>query len=271
MAVVVAYYYTDPCCPWSWALEPALRRLQERFGEALNLTYVMVGMYREVGDVLPIVGQVLSAGATSQMPVDPRLWLENPPRSSYPACIAVKAAAEQGDPAPYLRRLREGLLCRRRRLDTPEALLEEARATPRLDVERFEIDLRSHAILERFGADLERGRSVAPEHRAPGREHVRLPALEFVNPQGASVVVHGVTDYDSLAAALRSAGGSESSAPPPQAIEEALRRYPTMATPEVAALCALAGPQAPARLWRLACEWLVSPERLGSGELWTLT
>ena len=30
------------------------------------------------------------------MPVDPRLWAEGPIRSTYPACMAVKAAAEQG-------------------------------------------------------------------------------------------------------------------------------------------------------------------------------
>ncbi len=35
------------------------------------------------------------AGDASGIPVDPRLWLEGPPSSPYPACIAVKAAAEQ--------------------------------------------------------------------------------------------------------------------------------------------------------------------------------
>jgi predicted DsbA family dithiol-disulfide isomerase len=27
IVVVHAYYYTDPACPWSWALEPTLRKL----------------------------------------------------------------------------------------------------------------------------------------------------------------------------------------------------------------------------------------------------
>ena len=63
------------------------------------------------------------------MPVDPRLWTEGPIRSTYPACMAVKAAAEQGPEAAgrYLRALREGLLCFRRKLDAKEALVEEAR------------------------------------------------------------------------------------------------------------------------------------------------
>jgi hypothetical protein len=43
-----------------------------------------------------------------------------------------------------------------------------------------------------------------------------------------------------------------------------------MAAAEVAAVCDLPGPAASAELWRLAAEWKVKPERLGSGELWTL-
>jgi hypothetical protein len=42
-----------------------------------------------------------------------------------------------------------------------------------------------------------------------------------------------------------------------------------MATAEVALVCDLPGPGAPAALWRLATEWRVSFERLGSGEIWT--
>ena len=59
---------------------------------------------------------------------------------------------------------REGLLCFRRKLDTTEALVEEARQAG-LDVERFRIDLGSHAIVEAFGADLEVTRTIPPEAR----------------------------------------------------------------------------------------------------------
>jgi hypothetical protein len=38
-------------------------------------------------------------------------------------------------------------------------------------------------------------------------------------------------------------------------VEEALRTYGRMATPEVAEVCDLPGPRAPAELWRLALEW----------------
>src|SRR5438477_17587 len=44
MELVQALYYTDPFCPWSWALEPTFRRLLSEFSHGLHVTYVMSGM-----------------------------------------------------------------------------------------------------------------------------------------------------------------------------------------------------------------------------------
>jgi predicted DsbA family dithiol-disulfide isomerase len=272
VSVVQVIYYTDPACPWSWALEPALRKLRQEFAGGLRFRHVMGGMLREGADPLEQARHTLEASETSGMPVDTRLWLEGAPTSSYPACIAVKAAAEQGEPGPYLRRLREGLMCRRRKLDVGDSLVEEARAVGGLDVERFRIALGSHATLEEFGADLERAAAADSEHHAPGTGRVRLPSLEFPAGDGGTAEgVYGFNDYATLRAAALRAGAAPSSecgGPPP--VEVALRRFGTMATAEVASVCELPGPRAPAELWRLAAEWRVKPERAGSGELWTL-
>ena len=269
MAVVHTYYYTDPVCPWSWALEPALRKLLYELGESVAVTYVMCGMAREVGDTGHLISEMLEASDQSGMPVDARLWLVAPPRSSHPACLAVKAAAEQGDPGPYLRRLREGLLCRRRKLDTADALIEEARAVPGLDVERLRVALGSHAILEAFGADLERCEAVPAEHHSPSTGRTRLPSLEFRGADGTVHGVYGPSDYGVLRAAAVAAGAVPSVTAPPS-VQEALRHFGTMATAEVASVCDLPGPRAPAELWRLALEWRVRAERLGTGYLWSL-
>lgn len=268
MAVVRTYYYTDPASPWSWALEPALRKLEHELGQSLQISYVMSGLARQFGAAEQLAAEWLDAADRAGMPVDPRIWWEGAPRSSYPACIAVKAASEQGYTAAYLRRLREGLFCRRRKLDSTEALVEEARAIPGIDIERFRIDLDSHAILEAFGADLDRAGAVSTEHHAPATDRVLLPSLEFHHADGVHGV-YGFADYSVLRDAALAAGAQRGGEAPPS-VEDALRRFGTMTIAEIAAVCELSGPRAPAELWRLAVEWRVKPERVGSGELWTL-
>jgi putative protein-disulfide isomerase len=266
-------YYTDPACPLSWSSEPAVRKLIVEFGDSLSWTYVMGGLARNYTDgssgqgvtgagvggtdgVYPgLVRHWLDVADQGGMPLDPRLWTEGPISSTYPSCMAVKAASEQGVQAAgsYLRTLREGLMCFRRKLDTSEALVEEARRS-RLDVERFRIDLASNAILEAFGNDLE-------EFRALG---VELPALSF---EGSVVV--GVQPYEVLREAALAAG-AEPVSREPLPILDALRRFGRMATREVEEVCRLPEPRAQAELWRLAADWEVKPVRVVTGWLWEL-
>jgi predicted DsbA family dithiol-disulfide isomerase len=259
-------YYTDPACPWSWAAEPALRRLQAEFGATVEITYVMGGLAREFRKPLETMRHVLDAAEASGMPVDPRIWLDAPPRSSYPACLAVKAAAEQRLDGPYLRLVREGLMAGRRALDTPDALTDVARQVPGLNVDRFGIDLRSNAITEAFGADIERARAAAPETHTEQRRRVPFPSFEL---RGEDEAVHGVYDsgdVGALRAAALAAGASAEDGLP--GVEDALRRFGRMATPEIAAVCDLPGPRAAAELWRLASEWRVRSDRVLTGEMW---
>jgi putative protein-disulfide isomerase len=252
MREVAVTVFTDPFCPWSWAVEPQLRRLQVEFGAALAFTFVIVGLRRriEAADARALALDCLDAAAESGMPADPRVFLRDPPSSTHPAGLAVAAVAEQGDPAPFIRRLREAILLEGRRMDTAPALLDAAREAGGLDLDRLRVDFGSNAILERFGADIERGRGV------------RTPAFEL----GASRV-EGYGPYErvreaALAAGARPTGDGFSG------VEDTLRRFGALATPEVAAACDLPGPRAPAELWRLALEWRVRPRRVRGGELW---
>jgi predicted DsbA family dithiol-disulfide isomerase len=255
---VHASYYTDPACPVSWSAEPAVRRIAVEFGDSVSWTHVMVGI-REIGPALQVVSAWLDAADRSGMPVDPRLWLDGP-STSYPACMAVKAAEEQGGRpgADYLRALREGFAVRRKRLDHLDALVEVARGVDGVDAERFRSDAASHAIVEKFGEDLERSRAG---ERA-------LPSIDFRGEDGQEHGVEGPATYEELRAAAVAAG-AEPAGSWPLSIDEALRRYRALATVEVAMLCDLPGPRAPAELWRLAQEWRVRPEPALTGELWT--
>jgi putative protein-disulfide isomerase len=255
-------YFTDPACPWSWAAEPALRRLQVEFGGDLTFTYVMGGLAREFRRPLETMRHVLEAAAASGMPVDPRVWLDAPPRSSYPACQAVKAAAEQRLDGPYLRVVREGLMAGGRALDTAEALVDAARLVAGLDVARFEIDLRSNAIVEAFGADLERTRAAGRD----GERRVPFPTFALRGEDGEERWAYDETDAGALRALARAAGATPVALP---AAEEAVRHFGRLATAEVAVACDLPGPRAPAELWRLATEFRVRAERILTGHLWT--
>jgi putative protein-disulfide isomerase len=261
---VGARYYTDPACPWSWNAEPAVRKLMVEFGDNLSWTYVMGGLARDYTNTPDArfrrLAEWLDATDRGGMPIDPRLWVDSAIGSSYPSCMAVKAAAEQGADAAtrYLRAVREGLMCFRRKLDGVEALVEEARRAD-LDVERFRVDLGSHAIVEAFGADLEETRA--------GDEAAASPSIAFEDGAGGRVAVGS---YEDLRAAAVEAGAEPVAGAAPPSVLDALRLFGRMATAEVAAVCALPGPRAPAELWRLAAEWQVRPVRVVTGELWEL-
>ena len=262
---VTIRYFTDPACSWSWSTEPTVRKLMVEFGENLRWTFVMAGLARDyTSGHASLVREWLDVADEGRMPLDPRLWTEGPIKSTYPACMAVKAAAEQAADGGYgyLRRLREGLFCFRRKLDTTEALVEEARGA-KLDVERFRIDLASHAIVEAFGDDLEETRT------ADGGEPAGLPSAVLVGEDGARHGLFGVKSYEDYAAAAEAAGASRTEERP--SIEQALRRFGRMAGREIEAVCDLPEPRAQAELWRMASEWQVKPTRVLTGYLLELS
>jgi predicted DsbA family dithiol-disulfide isomerase len=260
MGVIDVTYYTDPACPWSWAAEPAVRRVISEFGDQVAITYVMGGVCRRFEHPEERVLQTLDAVAASGMPMDARIWLEGAPRSTHPAGLAVKAAAEQGVDGAYLRLAREAILCERRAMDTPPALLELARRVEGLDATRFAIDLESSAIVEAFGADLERARAAAPP--ATGSPRTSCPTFDVGEAR-----VHG-SAVGPLREAVLAAGAQSRPLP---GVEEALGRFGRMATAEVAAVCDLAPARAAVELARLAGELRVRPEPVaGAGALWSL-
>ena len=250
------------------------------FGEGLSFTWVMGGLARDytvTRDVYQwLLGHWLEVADRTRMPIDPLLWKEGPIKSTYPASMAVKAALEQADDGAYryLRVLREGLLCFRRKLDTTEPLVEAARDAG-LDVERFRIDLQSHAIVEAFGADLEETRDVPDEVRAAGKvanahesgDRIPFPSAVFVGEDGTRHGVYGAAGYDELKGAAEAAGATPSGVDPPGVLD-ALRRFGRMATREVEEVCRLPEPRAQAELWRLASEFEVKPVRVLTGWLW---
>jgi putative protein-disulfide isomerase len=269
--------YTDPACVWSWGCEPQRRRLEWEFGDQIAFRPVMGGMARtiEEADRGEYLVEWLETSDETGMPTDPLIWAKNPLSSSYPACQAVKAAAEQGQDAAmrYLRRLREGIMLGRRRLDHIESLLAEA-AGAGIDGDRFEIDLRSHAIVEAFGADLDEVRDPPAEAREAGQvkpalggERVGFPSYAFVGEDGARAGLYGPQPYDALREAAIDAGANPAGERPPEPLE-AVERFRSLTTRELEELTGRPRPVLEAELWGMAREWRLRPEISPFGVLW---
>ncbi|HKH23170.1 MAG TPA: DsbA family protein [Solirubrobacterales bacterium] len=284
-------FYSDPACPWSWAAEPALRRLMWEFDGELEFAWVMGGLARRYGSdyrdeqsgvgrgpdcFADLISHWLDVAAEGLMPTDPRIWKESPLSSTYPACQAVKAAAEQGWELAYryLRRLREGIMCERRKLDHPEALLAAARGT-HLDRARFEIDLFSEAITEAFGADLDEVRDPPQEARdsgavtvTEGRERISFPSVLFIGNDGSRRGVWGdARSHPSLRDAALAAGARQVNDGPLEPLE-AIQRFGRCATRELELFAERPLPVLEAELWSLARDWKLKPVRALTGTLW---
>jgi predicted DsbA family dithiol-disulfide isomerase len=279
MMTVEVRFYTDPACPWSWAAEPALRRLMWEFEGELAFVWVMGGLARsyERVDMLQLISVWLIDAAEGRMPCDPRIWTENPLESSYPACQAVKAATEQDADAAYryLRTLREGIMFERRKLDHADALIDAA-GRAQIDRQRFELDLRSHAITEAFGADLDEVRNPPQDARdaggvyrsAKGRERISFPSALFIG-EGGSRGVWGSDSVDPTkmhdAALVAGANQVNDGALEPL---DAIRRFGRCATRELEVLSEKPLPLLEAELWTLARDWKLKPVRALTGTLW---
>jgi putative protein-disulfide isomerase len=195
-------------------MEPHARRLRLEYGARLAWRLVMGGMIvdwdrfddpvnnvRRPAQMAPLWFHV---GQSAGMPIDPSVWHDDPPSSSYPACLAVKAAGLQGSDVgeAYLRRLREAVMLRRRNPARAGVLLDAAGEMaddpprPRLDLDRFREDLMAPAAAEAFGRDLVevRDRGIA-----------RFPTLVVRRVGGPGLVVTGFRPFDALLDAMRRA------------------------------------------------------------------
>jgi putative protein-disulfide isomerase len=201
-------YFTDPLCSWSWAFEAQWRRLRYECAERLDWRYRMGGLiadWRSYEDPLNDIRNPAQMGPQwfqiqelSGMPLDDRLWHIDPPASSYPACVAVKAAERQGKAAEesLLRRLREAAMIERRNIGRWDTLYTAAQQTANdglLDLNRFSDDYKAAATMETFRQDL---RDAA--YYSIGR----FPTLILQRNDGRGIVLVGYRPYEALHAAM---------------------------------------------------------------------
>jgi predicted DsbA family dithiol-disulfide isomerase len=204
-------YYTDPLCCWSWALEPQWRRLIYEFNGMISWRYCMTGMipsWDQYNDAMHSVSRPIQMGPVwmhasqlSGMPMNSRIWMENPPASSYPACLAFKCAEmqskENGD--RYLRLLREAIMLEGKNIAKPEVLHEIALALAAesaggFNAAQFSADLKSDEGMNALRKDI----------NETNTHHIsRFPTLIFRHAKQTPIIITGYRPYAGLLDAMK--------------------------------------------------------------------
>lgn len=206
MANFEIWYFTDPFCSWCWATEPQLLRLQEAYRGRVTVRYFLGGLVEDIanfydpGNDISGTAQVAphwrEVTERTGQPIDERVMsdITDPHWSTWPACIAVKAAQLQGDEIGerYLRRLRRAVMTERQNVSERPAQLRLAAEVAGLDVARLAADLDGNEARQAFTADMQLGR----QYGATG-----FPSLLFIQretptgePQGLMVGGHRSSD-----------------------------------------------------------------------------
>lgn len=205
-------YYTDPLCCWSWVFEGVWRRLRWEFGDQLLTRCVMGGLYADtsryndpVNDIHnagQIAPQWLDVASRTGVPLNPRLWTRARPRSSYPPCLAIKAAQRHSNlfADALLRRLREAAMLECRDISRREVLLElvaETRAAfheDELSMDDFTAALSDETTLRLFRDDLTDVRL---------RQIGRFPTLLLHGAGDRGLLITGWRPYDIVRRAMQ--------------------------------------------------------------------
>lgn len=187
-------YYTDPICSSCWGIEPQLRKLKLEYGSYFEIDYRMGGLlpdwsYNSGGISKPsdVAHHWEEASLYYQMPIDGDVWLEDPLDSSYPSCIAVKAAQMQDTKkaVAFMRILREGLFLDKKNIAKWENIAPAAKKAG-LDLTRLKHDFDGPAKVL-FQEDLQLGRKLGVRG---------FPTLYFSDGEGNQLTVNGSKPYE---------------------------------------------------------------------------
>jgi putative protein-disulfide isomerase len=203
--VVDVTYYTDPLCCWSWAMEPQWRQLRQELGESLTVTYKMGGLlpsWNSYSDSLNSIRKPIHMGPEwlhakylSGVEIDDRIWIVDPPASSFPACIAVKCAELQSKAIgeAYLHLVREAVLSKGRNIAKIAVLLEAASQLAEGDP-LFDPDLFQKALSDDTGLNAFRGDWQETKYLGINR----FPTLVLRTTGQSPVILKGYQSYASL-------------------------------------------------------------------------
>lgn len=185
-------------------MEPNWQRLQKEYGSRLRITYKMGGllpcwgMYDDARNSIRKPIQMgpewMHARHVTGVDIDNRIWVFDPPASSFPACIAVKSAELQSREfgAQYLALTRKAVMTENKNIARVPLLLDLAadlhRREKNFDLRLFREDLQSRGP-DAFRQDWKEARY---------RGINRFPTL-IITPAGyPTIALRGYQTYESL-------------------------------------------------------------------------
>jgi protein-disulfide isomerase-like protein with CxxC motif len=235
---VTVTHVTDPLCPWAYSFEPAMRALESRYGDQLEVRTVVIGLVTDA-EQLAARGFTPERGALSAlhfrqfgMPFTP--YVRDRLIASAPACRLVKAVALQGEEfvEATMRALRLALFNTPLLLDEDDALESLCESIDGLDVARAISDLHSPAVEEAYQADFEEARSASKiavalnrTANSDGRDRYTAPSLVLRGPSGGTSIVPGFQPFEAADVAIMNLEPGLRRLPVPD-LQELLDLYP---------------------------------------------
>ncbi|MCF0054518.1 DsbA family protein [Dyadobacter sp. CY356] len=198
-------FYTDPLCCWSWAFQTHWQRFIEDFQNEITYSYCLGGMiadWKKFNDPFNSVSRPAQMGPIwmearhkTGAAINENIWIDNPPASSYPGCIAVKTAALQSFQASeiFLKAAWKAVMADSLDISKKDVLLKIAynvgvHHPEFLDFDQFSDDYDNDKSRDAFRSDL---RQVA--YNKIGR----FPTMTFTKG-GKGIIMTGYRPYEAL-------------------------------------------------------------------------
>jgi putative protein-disulfide isomerase len=164
-------FYTDPLCCWSWAMEESIQEVKLKFKDQVKIRYCMGGLipsWDHYNDSINSISKPIQMGPfwmhaqeITKVPMACNIWVDDPPVSSYPACIAVKCVNLQSPDLAekYLKLLRKALMLSGKNIASEEIIFEVAndlfKNEGTFDLTLFKRDYKNDNGLNSFRLDLQ--------------------------------------------------------------------------------------------------------------------
>jgi predicted DsbA family dithiol-disulfide isomerase len=271
--------YTDPHSVWCWGCEPVIRRLEYLYPGRVSVDVRMGGLFEDFGPMREYFTRMsggrwkdsvlafLSAVAKQhRMPSNAERMMEGLDdfQSTWPACIAVKAAEFQGKDRGnvYLRHLRQASIVEGRRIHQRPVQVDVA-GEAGLDVPRFSGALDDGSAAKAFHQDL---------HECRRLEIAGFPT--FTLRKGLVISrVEGYQTWDAFDRALRQLDPDLRPLTPEanaKNLAQVLRRFGRCASREVAAVLSVDDDEAEILLEEVEADGGIVRLQIGDAVFWDL-